>query len=142
MQDVEWDLNRELRLRAETKIGKARIESEIDKVKRENVELKESLAMAETLRIKHQEMIAQYEFANRERDRAQALNEEYKKGEESGGNKIADAVKNLQRAVSQKIQNVLMKKSVVIQPKAIKSRTSNNTDLIPDEQNQMQKQKS
>ncbi len=70
MQDVEWDLNRELRLRAETKIGKARIETEIDKMKRENAELKESLAMAETLRIKHQEMIAQFEFANRERDRA------------------------------------------------------------------------
>ena len=46
------------------------------------------------------------------RDRAQALEENKNREDGSKGNQIADAVKNLQRAVSQKIQNVLMKKTV------------------------------
>ncbi len=42
------EMNRELRLRAETKIGKAKVETEVTKLKQENAELKENLAVAET----------------------------------------------------------------------------------------------
>ncbi len=87
-------MNRELRLRAETKLGKAKVETEVTKLKQENAVLKENLSIAESQRIKQQEVIRQYEIEGRMRDRAQAL-EENKNGEESKGNKIADAVKNL-----------------------------------------------
>ena len=40
IEGAEWELTRELRLRAETKLVKAKVETEIDKVKRENAELK------------------------------------------------------------------------------------------------------
>lgn len=93
IEGAEWELTRELRLRAETKLVKAKVETEIDKIKRENAELKESIAVGETLRIKQQEVIAQYEFENRERDRALALKE---RGDEGfPGGKIAEAVKHL-----------------------------------------------
>ena len=93
IEGAEWELTRELRLRAETKLVKAKVETEIDKIKRENAELKDSIAVGETLRIKQQEIIAQYEFENRERDRALALKE---RGDECfSGGKIADAVKHL-----------------------------------------------
>ena len=41
------EMNRELRLRAETKIGKAKVEIEVTKLKQENAELKESLSLGE-----------------------------------------------------------------------------------------------
>ena len=57
IDDVQMEMNRELRLRAETKIGKAKVETEVTKLKQENAELKENLAVAETQRIKQQEVI-------------------------------------------------------------------------------------
>ena len=64
------EMNRELRLRAETKLGKAKVEVEVTSLKKENAELKESLAIAETSRIKQQDTIRQYEIEGRMRDRA------------------------------------------------------------------------
>jgi len=42
------EMYRELRLRAETKLGKAKVETEVTKLKQENAELKENLSIAET----------------------------------------------------------------------------------------------
>jgi hypothetical protein len=47
IEDVKMEMNRELRLRAETKIGKAKVEIEVTKIKQENAELKESLSLGE-----------------------------------------------------------------------------------------------
>ena len=96
IEDVQMEMNRELRLRAETKLGKAKVEVEVTSLKKENAELKESLAIAETSRIKQQDTIRQYEIEGRMRDRAQALEENKNNGgEECKGNKIAEAVMNL-----------------------------------------------
>jgi hypothetical protein len=47
IEDVQMEMNRELRLRAETKIGKAKVEIDVTKIKQENAELKESLSLGE-----------------------------------------------------------------------------------------------
>jgi hypothetical protein len=45
---VQLEMNRELRLRAETKLSKAKVETEVTKIKQENAELKENLSIAES----------------------------------------------------------------------------------------------
>ena len=127
IEDLQFDLDKALVKTSEARHKKQRYKHEAQNLSKLCEELTENLRDAERLHEKHMEIIGQFELENRERTKGAAtMNPLDRPGSQTG---IADAVKNLQRAVSMKIQNVLRKSTILPPSRDLKKSIS--ADEIP-----------